>query len=71
MSDQTLWQICVVLRASEAELQQATDAIARALCPDELHDGPCPIPWAISSSSVDDMDDRAEADNLRALIDGE
>jgi hypothetical protein len=58
-------------RRLEAELRQATDALARAWCPDEFHDGPCATPWTMASSRVDDMEDQDEADALRALIDRE
>jgi hypothetical protein len=71
MSDHDVWQVRIVLRASEDELRQATDAIARALCPDEFHDGPCPTPWSMSTSRVDDMDDQDQATELRALLDNE
>jgi len=69
MTDPDVWKITVVLRATDAEQEQATEAIARALCPDQFHAGPCPTPWAMITSRVSDCDDQDEAENLRALID--
>jgi hypothetical protein len=57
-----------VLWATEAELKHATEALARALCPDKFHDGPCATPWGMASSRVDDVEDQGEAGSLRALI---
>lgn len=69
MDDRDVWLVQIVLRATEAELRQATDAIARALCPDESHEGPCATPWTMVSARVDDIEDQDEAASLRALID--
>lgn len=44
MTDRDVWQVRVVLRATPAELERTTQAIARALCPDENHASPCPTP---------------------------
>jgi hypothetical protein len=68
VTDRTGWRFTVVLQATEAEADQAADAIARALCPDEFHDGPCRTPWALIRSRLDDMDDPDEAARLRDLL---
>jgi hypothetical protein len=71
MSEPEVWQVSVVLRATEAEVRQTAEAIARVLCSDESHDGPCPIPWAMRSSRVDDIEDQDQAAALRALVSDE
>lgn len=70
VTDRDVWQVRVVLRATEAELERATEAIARALCPEEFHDGPCATPWTMMTSRVSDQDPD-EAAALRALVDDE
>lgn len=47
----SLWRIDLTILATQIEVDQVAEKIQRALCPDEDHLGPCPIPWAIESSN--------------------
>lgn len=47
-----VYEIRVAGFASAAEAVAAQDPIARLLCPDEFHRGPCEVPWSLSA--VDD-----------------
>gem|GEM_PF-4603995 len=46
-----------MLEASAADAARAADAIARALCPDGDHAGPCEVPWTMILSRFEDLDD--------------
>lgn len=43
--ERQVWAIKVVIEATKAQAEQAVEAIARTLCPDEHHAGSCPVPW--------------------------
>ena len=47
-----VYEIRVAGFATAAEAVAAQDPIARLLCPDEFHRGPCEVPWSLSA--VDD-----------------
>jgi hypothetical protein len=48
-----LWEIKLAIFATEAEVNDTKERIARILCPDPDHAPPCPIPWQISASPID------------------
>lgn len=52
----TIWEFRMVIEATEQEADQAHDAIARALCPDEEHPGPCQPPWVASRTRLDKLE---------------
>ncbi len=37
---------------SVANADKASDAVRHALCPDEFHSGPCPIPWGTTTLAL-------------------
>lgn len=41
-----VWQLEFVLTGSETQRERASEAMRRALCPDEFHPGLCEIPWS-------------------------
>ncbi|MFC4868809.1 hypothetical protein [Streptomonospora arabica] len=54
---------------------EAPDAVHEALCgllcPEPLHPGPCPVPWAADSRACDDEHERAYLEGAyRHLLDG-
>jgi hypothetical protein len=52
-----VWVISAVIEATSAEADAAQEAIARALCPDDAHPGPCPVPWTTMAVKFEDLDD--------------
>ena len=56
-----VWCIQVFIEATEEQADQAQEAIARALCPDENHDGYCPVPWTTVRVAFEDLDDDEKA----------
>jgi len=52
-----VWIISAVIEASDADAETAKEAIARALCPDDMHPGPCPVPWTMYAIRFEDLDD--------------
>lgn len=36
---------------------RAAEAMQRALCPDENHDGSCEVPWTMMQRRFEDLDD--------------
>ena len=52
-----IWSIRVFIEANDADAQAAVDAVGRALCPDESHEGYCPVPWTTLLCRFDDLDD--------------
>jgi hypothetical protein len=47
----------VTLLASDAELESIVDRIGAAICSPPDHPGQCAIPWLITSTPVDDLED--------------
>ena len=43
-----LWRITIPVVASAATVEALTDRLVQTLCPDLDHEGPCPIPWALT-----------------------
>ena len=56
-SRRRVWSVRMVIEATEEEAEAVTEALARALCPDDDHDGPCPIPWTLLSQEVTEEDE--------------
>ena len=52
-----VWIISAVIEATEADAEAAQEAIARALCPDDMHPGPCPVPWTTYTVRFEDLDE--------------
>ncbi|MER7012948.1 hypothetical protein ABT324_16135 [Saccharopolyspora sp. NPDC000359] len=44
-------EIRVLLVTSRPRLDALREELSRTICPDPAHAGPCPIPWASSSSA--------------------
>jgi hypothetical protein len=55
-SERTIWQLSVVIEATVDQRDAAFEAVARALCPDDDHSGPCPVPWTTIACRFDDLD---------------
>jgi hypothetical protein len=51
-----VWHVTAVIEASAQDADAAAEAIARALCPDPDHEGPCPLPWTIMLCEVEEPD---------------
>jgi hypothetical protein len=58
----------VVLKGTQAEAEAAADAVGRALCPDETHDGPCNTPWTVVLSRLEDTRNEVDAAEWRELL---
>jgi hypothetical protein len=57
MSEQRqVWKFSVIVQATESEADELGAAIARVLCPDDDHDGPCPVPWTVIRSGFEHVD---------------
>jgi hypothetical protein len=56
-SRREVWSIQVFLEATAEQAEQAQEAIARALCPDENHDGYCPVPWTTMRVAFQELED--------------
>jgi hypothetical protein len=56
-SRREVWSIQVFLEATAEQAEQAQEAIARALCPDEDHDGYCPVPWTTMRVAFQELED--------------
>jgi hypothetical protein len=56
MSERHVWAIRVLIEATQEQAEEAQEAIARALCPDENHPGDCPVPWTFIVTAFDDLD---------------
>jgi hypothetical protein len=52
-----LYKIEVIIEATPEQAALAQEAIGRALCPDEDHEGYCPVPWTTGVQRVADLDD--------------
>lgn len=60
-SERIIWKVSAVIEATEAAKDEAAEAIARALCPDEYHHGECPVPWTLMASRFEDLSRREQA----------
>jgi hypothetical protein len=60
-SERAVWQLSAVIEATEEQADAALEAIARALCPDPDHAGPCPMPWTTMRVRFDDLDPSEQA----------
>jgi hypothetical protein len=56
MSERQVWTIRVIIEATREQAEEAQEAIARALCPDEHHPGYGPVPWTLIVTAFDDLD---------------
>ncbi|CAL9344594.1 hypothetical protein SUDANB121_00352 [Nocardiopsis dassonvillei] len=43
------FEVLVPGHGTDEEVSQASDSVARLLCPEPGHEGPCPIPWSLGS----------------------
>ncbi|MET8259519.1 hypothetical protein [Micromonospora sp. NPDC005205] len=43
----SIWELRVGIYASAEDARALVDQIAALLCPDDVHPGPCPVPWSI------------------------
>lgn len=59
-----MWVIRVIIEATSEEADGAAEAIARALCPDDDHEGECTVPWTTIRSRLDGD----EAAEWRAML---
>lgn len=65
----TVWAIKVVIEATSDEADEAVEAIARTLCPEQGHPGYCPVPWATVLCALDDLDPDERAEWTRSFAD--
>ena len=56
MSDRQVWAIHLMIEATDAQADEAIEAIGRALCPDENHSAYCPVPWTLMRCAFHDLD---------------
>ena len=68
--DQREWLLQVVVRATDAEVEQIVDRLGEAICVPPDHDGRCTTPWTLNRCLVDDLDE-PERSGWRALLDDE
>lgn len=54
--------------ADSEEALALQEPIARLLCPDEGHDGPCEVPWGFTLGRDDRARDRADDDGATVLV---
>lgn len=52
-----VWKFSAIIEATADDAERAGEAIQRALCPDENHDGPCEVPWTMMRCRFEDLDD--------------
>jgi hypothetical protein len=69
MNEKTVWAIKVLIEATREEADEALEAIARALCPDEDHPGYCPVPWTTVLCAFDDLDPNERAQWTESFAD--
>ena len=56
MDERRLWGIRVIIEATASSAEEAQNAVAKALCPDEDHPGYCPTPWMMSAFRIDELE---------------
>jgi len=52
-----VWKFSAIIEATAQDAERAAEAMQRALCPDENHDGPCEVPWTMMQCRFEDLDD--------------
>ena len=52
-----VWKFSAIIEATADDAERAGEAMQRALCPDENHDGPCEVPWTMVQCRFEDLDD--------------
>ena len=52
-----VWKFSVIIEATAEDAGRAAEAMQRALCPDDSHDGPCEVPWTMMQCRFEDLDD--------------
>jgi hypothetical protein len=71
VNGQRAWAVRVTVLATDADIDDVTDRLGLALCPDPDHSGGCPNPCEITTAAVDDLDEpdrsswMATAEDLR------
>lgn len=53
--EREVWKFSMILRATPEDAEIAAEALKRALCPDDSHPGPCPVPWTLIASRFEDQ----------------
>jgi hypothetical protein len=56
VGEKRIWAIKAIIEADEEEAERVADTIGRVLCSDHHHPGPCPIPWLITRSEMDEAE---------------
>jgi len=56
-----VWKFSAIIEATAADAERVSEAIARALCPEEWHSGPCEVPWTLIQCRFEDLDDDERA----------
>jgi hypothetical protein len=59
----------VTVLATDAEIDNITDRLGLALCPDPDHSGECPNAWQITAAPVDDLEEPERSSWLAAAED--
>lgn len=50
----SIFRIQVIVESSETDVAEVVEKIERSLCPDPEHAGPCPVPWTIVTSEMEE-----------------
>lgn len=69
MDEKTVWAITVLMEATREETDEALEAIARTLCPDEDHPDYCPVPWTTVLCALVDLDANERAQWTESFAD--
>ncbi|WP_432563040.1 hypothetical protein [Kineococcus sp. SYSU DK003] len=67
------YEVRIGLWASPEQAMDIQERLARALCPEPGHDGPCEVPWSIAvvpPEAVDQGEDRYDELVQQARIEG-
>ena len=56
-----VWKFSAIIEATADDAERAAEAMQRALCSDENHDGPCQVPWTMMQCRFEDLDDDERA----------
>ncbi|MGP3632208.1 hypothetical protein ACTU45_02335 [Streptomyces sp. 24-1644] len=64
-----LRHVGIAIVATAAEHEALMDRMTDVLCPDPSHEGPCAIPWAMSSVDGDSLSRRRRRNLLDAIED--
>ena len=60
-NDRVVFKFSAIIEATADDAERAAEAMQRALCPDENHDGPCQVPWTMTQCRFEDLDDDERA----------